>query len=876
MGIGSGLASPFRRYRWLIVLALLPLGLLLAVAAAAYTLGVRAQQVSWQNGLQLTGWQRLQNGCVQAQGERLRVTRWYPLTLHVDRMILPRCAAGPFKEPAPPPWMPPLDLAIDALSLPGLPPLAVTVSQRAQRWQAQVQFRHSQARALYERRSGHWTLQGQIQAADLSPPLLGALAVAGEGVWQEQRLEGSLQAQGRQLGYAGQARRADAALSARLAARRWQLDAELGAPLALGADWSLQARQGLHASGDLQGVQSLHLDLLASGPQGKVRLELDTAGAGVAHGPGRLTLAGPALAGEVPLRWSRRQLVLLPAAIRLPGELRLSWPRPLTVPLAARGDSAITAEVQYQNLRVNTVDSRLSWQQARWDWQGRLDLAGNSAGINLAGTWQGRIDADGLSGAPARLSLSRPDLKLALRVPVAGLRPPRWAAPVAFDGRYGQFPLQGTLQVGYERERWQGTLDGRSRLPFYTQGGELKLVLPWYGQQGRWFLDRGSRVTLAKGLIGSTLVKPIAVSASTPLRVSPQGVFGELRLQADGIVATRGTLPPLDGQLSAGGLQGRASLRIPAWQATLTVSAARLAQGQKTGVQGTLELNTPLSPAMSRGLGVTLQQGRVTGQGRWQWLGSGQLQGTLSASGVALDWGGIQATGGSGSAHVELGQAGLKLVSAGPITLAELGLGTRVRNVRLTAQSDLSTWQLADVHAEVLGGQMNAASLQWPSPQYQPVTVSHIDLAEVAALQNDPEPTVQLAGRVGGVLPLQLMKDTLALQGGLIRNEGPLVLKVQPSAGVGAMGQSNRAVQLALDTLGHLAINDFQARLDMPPDGWLDAAVTIKGQNPQQNGQPVVLNYTHRENLFELLRSLRIGDELSRRVLNRKPAERSH
>ncbi len=108
-----------------------------------------------------------------------------------------------------------------------------------------------------------------------------------------------------------------------------------------------------------------------------------------------------------------------------------------------------------------------------------------------------------------------------------------------------------------------------------------------------------------------------------------------------------------------------------------------------------------------------------------------------------------------------------------------------------------------------------------------------------------------------------------------MRNEGPLSLKVSPSAGVRAMGQSNRAAQLALDTLSNLAIHDFQASVDMKPDGWLNAAVTIKGQNPLQDNQPVVLNYTHQENVLELLRSLRIGDEISRRVLERKPAEGS-
>ena len=84
------------------------------------------------------------------------------------------------------------------------------------------------------------------------------------------------------------------------------------------------------------------------------------------------------------------------------------------------------------------------------------------------------------------------------------------------------------------------------------------------------------------------------------------------------------------------------------------------------------------------------------------------------------------------------------------------------------------------------------------------------------------------------------------------------------------MSQSNLAVQLALDSLSNLLVNDFQARLGMSADGWLDAAVTIRGDNLKPNRQPVVLNYTHRENVLELLRSLRIGDEISQRVLDRQ------
>lgn len=862
-----------RRY-WLIMLALLPLAVLIVVVAAAYAQGIRVQGLGWQDGLELAQWQSLQNGCVTAHGERLRVTGWRPLTITMTSMSLPKCK--PVAEVlTSPPWTPPFDLSIDALSIPGLPPLAVVIHQREQRWQAQAKYQRSQATAVYDRISGRWTAQGQIQAADITPKLLGALTFMGKGLWQANRLDGALQAEGQQLGYMGQPQRTDTTLEASLAAKQWQLNAVLGAPVALGGGWSLEARQALRASGNLDGVESLHLDLRTAGPQGTVRLALDTEGGGVAHGQGKLTLAGPELAGTVPLRWNQQGLVLLPAAIRLPEGLRLSWPRPLTLPLALAGESTISAELQYQAIRVKTVDSLLSWQQARWGWQGRLDLAGKAAGHDLAGFWRGRIDAAGLTGEPASLTVKGPDLLLALRLPVTGLHAPRWTARAAFNGHYGNYPLTGVLSASYARGHWEGAVEGSSRPPFYAQGGALKVAARWYGKEGRWFLGTGSRATIAEGLIGTTLIRPIAVAATTPLRLGPEGAFGSLRVKADGVVATRWVLPTVTGQLAVSGRQGRARLRVPAWQSELTLTAALAGRGKKTGAKGTVEITTPLSAAMSSSLGVTLQKGMLNGQGRWQWQDHWQLQGDMAVSGLALDWGGTLASGGNGAAHIELHQDGLTLTSNGLITLAELEVGTLVRNVRMTVQSDLAIWHFTDVYADVLGGNMRAPALQWPSPQYQPVTISRIDLAEVAALQNDPNPTVQLAGRVGGHLPLQLMKDSLALQGGLMSNEGPLSLKVLPSAGVSSMGQSNRAVRLALDTLSNLAIHDFQARLNMKPDGWLDAAVTIKGQNPQQNSLPVVLNYTHRENVLELLRSLRIGDEISRRLLNRHPVEGS-
>ena len=71
----------------------------------------------------------------------------------------------------------------------------------------------------------------------------------------------------------------------------------------------------------------------------------------------------------------------------------------------------------------------------------------------------------------------------------------------------------------------------------------------------------------------------------------------------------------------------------------------------------------------------------------------------------------------------------------------------------------------------------------------------------------------------------------------------------------------------ALEALNPLRVERFSAEVDMADDGWLEAAVHIRGTNPQRNGLPVVFNDTQKENVLELLRSLRIGERITDRVM---------
>ncbi|SCK30859.1 YdbH domain-containing protein [Vogesella sp. LIG4] len=871
---------PRRRRYWLAAAVLLLLLLPLAAALGGYywlqRQGLQLAGLGWQQGPRVTQWQWRQQGCLAADGQGMHIAGWQPLRIELQQLTLHSCGQPSARHelPAPPPaGLPPFSLHIASLRLAALPslplpPLQLALQQADGHWQLQAQQHGNSVTADYQRGSGQWQASARLQAATLDTRLLGELALHGSGRWLPGDLQAQLQADGRQLGYQGAPQRADARLQLQLAQRRWQLAASLAQPLALPAGWLLQPGQVLQASGDLDAVHKLQADLQAHGPQGKLALQLTPDSQSLQRGSGQLRLDGKDLQARIPLRWADKQLTLAAGSLHLPQGALLSWPHDWQLPLAAAGNSRLPFRLQYQGLQLQSDDSAIRWGNGDWQWQGALALAGRYAGYRLQGNWQGRVGPQGAHGTPLTLDVQAPQLQLHASLPVNGIDPRQPRLSAELSGHYQDWPLHGKLGAQQQGQRWLGSIAADSRLPFYSQGGELQLAANWQGQPGHWQLDAGSSLAIGQGLLNGVLLKPVKLQASSALLSDGQGASGKLQLDAGGAVASRWSLPAANGELTLAGSQASASLQLPAWRSKLQLHARR----QGDGASGSVDIDTPLSPAMSRGLGVTLQQGQLNGQLQWAWGRQWQLNGNASVGSLALDWGGILASGGKGRLTLAASPAGISVQSDGPLQLAQLDVGTLVQNVSLQLRSDLQDWQLSDVHASVLGGSVAAEQLRWPSTGFQPVSVHHIDLAAIAALQNDPQPTVQLTGLVGGTLPVQLLSAGVALQGGLLRNEGELTLRVPATAGVTAMAQSNRAVQLALDMLSELDVNDFQARLDMTPVGVLDALVTLKGVNPKQNRQPVVLNYSHSENVLELLRSLRIGDEISRRVLNRKPA----
>ncbi|MBU58886.1 MAG: hypothetical protein CL543_08395 [Alcanivorax sp.] len=857
-----------KRFRKTHLFWLLPLILLLVpvVALLAVPLfGVHWQGIGWRQGLTLDALWYESGGCRQVDVHGARLSGLAPLTLTLDTVGIHDCPAT--DEPFSLPSLPALDVTVWALQYQDYPPLMARLRQAGGRWRGHLEFRGSELEGEYRRDRGRWRLTGTLDAAPLSLALdgdreaTGRATVQGDGEWHPGELfQGKLVVLGRNLGLDGQGTAGDLTLNARWRNDRWRLRAALDEPLALGGGWVVSPGRDLIAEGRGPTLSQVDARLVVNGPPGRAAVALTSDAERFGRGQGWLLLS-EGWQGRIAFQWADGRARLAPFQVSLPEPaVSLRLREPVTLPLALEGEAVLPLEATYQDLTLTTTESRVYWRPNDAQWQGALSLDGRWQGYRLSGQWRGDAGPTGVHGEPVRVRLRGGDLDVRARVPVAGVTPPAWPLTATLEGRYGDLPFQARAQARRDDDRWSGRVSG--------QGGPL----PALGDgpltlEGRWqYADQfqvlpGARLALGRSVRGNRLIRPASARLTTPLRFTERGPVGAFSLEAEGLVAERWTLPPLTGTARLDGDTLSADLQVPRWDTHLDLRG----RARPGGYAGTLSGTSPLRPAMSRGLPLTVQGGDLTLDGEWRWADTLHLAGRASGRDLDLDWGSVQARDLDAELALNWDDGAAHLATVTPLTLASLDVGVPITDLRLDLDSDLSTWTVRRAHARVLGGEIRTPRLTWPSPAWQPVVITQIELSRVAALQG--EPAVALSGRVGGYVPLRLLHDSIAVRQGRLANETPLSLAILPSSGAQAMAQSNRAVSLALDALNPLRIQQFQAGVDMAADGWLDAAVRIQGVNPQRNGLPVVFNYTHKENVLELLRSLRIGDRITDQVM---------
>ncbi|GGE79282.1 hypothetical protein GCM10011520_19800 [Shewanella carassii] len=200
----------------------------------------------------------------------------------------------------------------------------------------------------------------------------------------------------------------------------------------------------------------------------------------------------------------------------------------------------------------------------------------------------------------------------------------------------------------------------------------------------------------------------------------------------------------------------------------------------------------------------------------------------------------------------------------------QLSLTPELDNNQSTQAKLLPGFRDADIQVrgqgELLKGQMLLPSfrLRLNAPSNAYLVLQGLSLEELLAIQ--PQEGIYADGIFDGVLPVFITDGQVSVKGGRLAARAPGgLIKVGNNPAVAQMRAGQPYLDFAFSTLEHLQYSTLASTYDMAPDGEAWLKVEVKGQ-AEGIERPIHLNYSHEENMLQLLRSLTIGDKLQTQI----------
>ena len=196
--------------------------------------------------------------------------------------------------------------------------------------------------------------------------------------------------------------------------------------------------------------------------------------------------------------------------------------------------------------------------------------------------------------------------------------------------------------------------------------------------------------------------------------------------------------------------------------------------------------------------------------------------------------------------------------------LNELRAGAVVNNINGKIKVVNNSAQAFDISGNVFGGvfELDKYTLL-KQQQTANVTFKDIDASKLITL--DDKSGITLTGRLKGWLPLHFSDSGVEVTNGSLLNQGEGKLIISNNVAFDSVMQQQQELQPVLSLLKNLDIQKLNSTVALKSDGWLNLGVNLQGFNePEQ--QQVNFNYNHEENVFTLLRALRLSDEITQKV----------
>ncbi|GAA62147.1 hypothetical protein P20652_4043 [Pseudoalteromonas sp. BSi20652] len=196
--------------------------------------------------------------------------------------------------------------------------------------------------------------------------------------------------------------------------------------------------------------------------------------------------------------------------------------------------------------------------------------------------------------------------------------------------------------------------------------------------------------------------------------------------------------------------------------------------------------------------------------------------------------------------------------------LNEFRAGAVVKGIEGQWQVNNNTAFINDVKGNVFGGEFSLDTYIVGKPnQVANVKFENIDASKLVTL--DDKSGITLIGRLAGTLPVHFNRGKIEIIDGKLFSQGTGNLKITNNAAFDSVMQQQQELQPVLGLLTNLDIQKLNSSVALKNDGWLKLGVNLQGYNKAEQ-QQVNFNYNHEENVFTLLRALRLSDEITQKV----------
>jgi hypothetical protein len=203
--------------------------------------------------------------------------------------------------------------------------------------------------------------------------------------------------------------------------------------------------------------------------------------------------------------------------------------------------------------------------------------------------------------------------------------------------------------------------------------------------------------------------------------------------------------------------------------------------------------------------------------------------------------------------------AGLQLAES-TLYIDSIDAGVTIQQLEANVIAQNSVLRLKQVQGDIFNGTFLLGDLWLDGREQQfNINIQNIDLAQVIALQK--QPGINITGDISGDIPFIMGKQGIRIDNGRVSSltGGKLSIIDNPSF------DSIKVQQPELALLENIDFTQLKSNVKFTPDGWVFFDFAIKGNNPDKK-QSVNLNYTHQENIFTLLESIRLVKSVENKI----------